>query len=97
MYSEYIDELIRLYSLKPACSSISVNCADFWNRAKPKFRELATRAQYIVQPGGNANVADNDVCVRLLITDNYWMDDFDISSAAKTMFSGLIILTTLLL
>lgn len=38
------------------------------------FRE-EKRIQYRSQPGGNANVADNDKCVKSMITKEFWQDD----------------------
>lgn len=38
------------------------------------FRE-EKRIQYRMQPGGNANIQDNDKCVKSMVTKEYWQDD----------------------
>lgn len=55
------------------CSPFATACKEFLRHSKvANFTLLQNQANYVIQPNGNANIADNDVCTKLLITNQYW-------------------------
>ena len=53
--------------------SNETNCMDFFNQHGSTYDNMKYRALYSIgTPQGNANIRDNDACVRKMITFEYW-------------------------
>lgn len=69
-YQNYLFKYKNILSKGVKCNPLSKKCHDLYS--KSGFEEIERQATYIVVPGGNANVAQNDDCVKRSITNQYW-------------------------
>ena len=86
-YKEYISAYKNVLSKNLSCNPKSTKCASLYSHANAAFPALERHALYKIQPNGNANVADNDECVRDEITVDYWGADH---ALLITLCTGLL-------
>jgi hypothetical protein len=62
----------KSFVCNPASSSVEPYCEDFSTNGGSHLHNKFRAAQFLVAANGNADVADNDDCVKTMITANYW-------------------------
>ena len=91
-FENWAQEVNELYSGDFNCSPDSTEdrCRDFIVSHGESYNLMKLRANYSIQnPMGNANVRDNDSCVRSMITADFWGNSFNFSIIGTFLISLL--------